>query len=123
MTIIQPTDASRAIVAAEREKLAAQTAEAMRAAKAREAYRKRLGVLKKAVADSQQEPAVSSISDADSVDKQGHQARADQRRTLFRNHQLLRERAGTHKVEEPEEHAAMIAEYKSIEADRNGSDA
>ena len=69
MTIIQPTDAIRAIVAAELEKLAAQTAEAMRATKAREAYRKRLDVLKKAVADSQQEPAVSSISDADSVDQ------------------------------------------------------
>ena len=27
------------------------------------------------------------------------------------------------KVEEPEEHAAMIAEYKNIEAERNGSDA
>lgn len=27
------------------------------------------------------------------------------------------------KVEEPEEHAAMIAEYKRIEAERNGSDA
>lgn len=91
--------------------------------KAREAYRKRLDVLKKAVADSQQDPAVSSISELIQSTDKGIKRELTNGAPYSGAISFYETELARIKVEEPEEHAAMMAEYGRIEAERNGTDA
>lgn len=91
--------------------------------KAREAYRKRLDVLKKAVADSQQDPAVSSISELIQSTDKGIKRELTNGAPYSGTISFYESELARIKVEEPEEYAAMMAEYERIEAERNGTDA
>lgn len=91
--------------------------------KAREAYRKRLDVLKKAVADSQQDPAASSISELIQSTDKGIKRELTNGAPYSGTISFYETELARIKAEEPKEHAAMMAEYERIEAERNGTDA
>ena len=91
--------------------------------KAREAYRKRLDVLKKAVADSQKDPAAVSIGELIQSTDKGIKRELTNGAPFSGTMGFYETELARIKAEAPDEYGAMLADYEQIVAERDGTEA